>query len=342
MQYGVVLPIQGTNQGLDEFLSELIRESQVAEEAGFDAVFLPEFHQAKNGAVVSPALIGAAILQATSTLRFGTAVLAAPLHHPLRIAEDTLMLDWLSSGRFILGMGAGHQVADFAAYGVDHKSRTERFEEILHILGLCFAGEPFAHAGEFFEIKAEITPRPYSKPRPPIWLGAHGPVGIDRAARRSDLWLADPQRHIAIVARLAGHYRERCAVHGTSPKVGIFREAWVADGTESSLSEWTRSVMAVHRLYYNVGAYRPEFEPWATRSLPRSEFSFELLSPGRFLVGDGAQLRHTVEEWRKLTGAQYLALRFRQPQGPSHAATCEALRRFGHEVISATPRGEEG
>lgn len=54
MEYGVVLPIQGIGQSLDDFLGELLTESQVAEEAGFDAVFLPEFHQARNGAVVSP------------------------------------------------------------------------------------------------------------------------------------------------------------------------------------------------------------------------------------------------------------------------------------------------
>jgi alkanesulfonate monooxygenase SsuD/methylene tetrahydromethanopterin reductase-like flavin-dependent oxidoreductase (luciferase family) len=336
MEYGVVLPIQGIGQSLDDFLGELLTESQVAEEAGFDAVFLPEFHQARNGAVVSPTVVGAAILQATSTLRFGTAVLAAPLHHPLRIAEDALMLDWLSSGRFILGLGAGHQIADFLAYGVEHGTRTQQFEEILHILGLCFLGEPFSHDGDFFQIAAQITPRPYSEPRPPIWLGGHGSAGIDRAARFGDLWLADPQRHVEVVAGLAENYRKRCQVHGTSAAVGMFREAWITNGNESATAEWAESVVAVHRLYYNVGAYHPQFEPWAADSLPRSEVNFDLLSPGRFLVGDGEHLRHTVNQWRDLTGVQYLALRFRHPKGPSHEATCEALCRFGEEVISTT------
>ena len=341
MQYGVVLPIQGIGQSLDDFLGELITEAQVAEESGFDSVFLPEFHQAKDGAVVSPTVIGAAILQATSTLRFGTAVLAAPLHHPIRIAEDALMLDWLSSGRFILGLGAGHQIADFVAYGVDHGTRTEQFEEILHILGLCFSGKPFSHDGDFFQIEAEITPCPYSEPRPPIWLGGHGPAGIDRAARLGDLWLVDPQRHIEVVAELAENYRERCDVHATTPAVGMFREAWIASDHESAIKEWAESAVAVHRLYYNVGAYRPQFETWAKTSLSRSELTFDLLSPGRFLVGDGELVRRTVEQWRNLTGVQYLALRFRHPKGPSHEATCEALRRFGEEVISATSGSQE-
>ena len=148
MQYGVVLPIQAIGQSLDEFLGELITEAQVAEESGFDSVFLPEFHQARNGAVISPTVIGAAILQATSTLRFGTAVLAAPLHHPVRIAEDALMLDWLSHGRFILGLGAGHQITDFVAYGVDHGTRIEQFEEILHILEPCIRTDRAAASGD--------------------------------------------------------------------------------------------------------------------------------------------------------------------------------------------------
>jgi len=334
MQYGVVLPIQGIHQSLDDFLGELITESVVAEEAGFDAVFLPEFHQARHGAVISPMVVGAAILQATSTLRFGTAVLAAPLHHPVRIAEDALMLDWLSSGRFILGLGAGHLLADFLAYGIDHGTRTDRFEEILLILEHCFSGESFNYDGDFFQIEAEITPQPYSEPRPPIWIGSHGSAGIDRAARFGDLWLADPQRHVDVVAELAGSYRNQCEVHGTAPAVGMFREAWIGNECESATAEWSDAVVGVHRLYYNVGAYRPQFEPWAARPLSRSELNFDLLSPGRFLVGDGDSLRHTVSQWRQMTGVEYLALRFRHPKGPSHRATCEALRRFGEEVIT--------
>ena len=57
------------------------------------------------------------------------------------------------------------------------------------------------------------------------------------------------------------------------------------------------------------------------------------LGPGRFLYGSGDDIRATVEEWEELTGVEYMALRFRQPGGPGHEATLEALARFGAEVI---------
>ena len=59
----------------------------------------------------------------------------------------------------------------------------------------------------------------------------------------------------------------------------------------------------------------------------------DLVAPGRFLYGDGADLRAEIADWRERTGAEYLALRMRQPGGPGHEATLTALARFGEEVI---------
>ena len=78
MRFGVILPIQSKDARLDALWEELREEVAVAEDAGFDAVFLTEFHQARGGALVSPLLLGAGLLQGTSRLRFGSAVLATP------------------------------------------------------------------------------------------------------------------------------------------------------------------------------------------------------------------------------------------------------------------------
>ena len=118
MRFGVILPIQSKDAGLDVLWEELREEVATAEEAGFDAVFMTEFHQARGGAFVSPLLLGAGLLQGTTRIRFGTAVLATPLHHPVRLAEDLLMLDHITRGRVVLGMGIAHQVPDFQAFAV--------------------------------------------------------------------------------------------------------------------------------------------------------------------------------------------------------------------------------
>jgi alkanesulfonate monooxygenase SsuD/methylene tetrahydromethanopterin reductase-like flavin-dependent oxidoreductase (luciferase family) len=78
MRFGVVLPIQDTQERLDILLDQLRAEVRAADEAGFDAFFLPEFHQTRAGGVISPLLTGAAL------------------------AEDVAMLSWLTRGRALL------------------------------------------------------------------------------------------------------------------------------------------------------------------------------------------------------------------------------------------------
>lgn len=333
MKLGMVLPIQSLGADLAQLWEELREEVAVAEEAGFDAVFLPEFHQAHGGALVSPLLLGAGLLQGTTRIRFGSAVLATPLHHPVRLAEDVLMLDWMTRGRVILGLGIGHQVPDFEAYGIDRDARTTITEEVIAVLERCFAGEPFRFTGEHFTLSATVTPRPYSAPRPPIWMGAHSEGGLARAGRLADRWICDPQRSVDVVAGLAATYRHAAEAAGRTPKVALFREGWVGESRAECERVWAPHALSVHRLYYNVGVYHRRFEPWVDEVRDRADFTVDRLAPGRFLYGAADQVVETLQEWGATTGADYVALRMRHPGGPSHAETLQAIRRFGAEVV---------
>jgi len=342
MQFGLILPIQAQGVDLDRLWQELRAETAAAEAAGFDAVFLTEFHQARGGALVSPMLLGAALLQGTDRIRFGTAVLAAPLHHPVRVAEDLLMLDWISRGRVILGLGIGHQRQDFAAFGVPHAERAAVFEEFLDVLEACLQTRPFAHAGRYIRAEGAITPPPYTRPRPPIWIGAHGPRGLARAARRADRWICDPQRDVLTLARLAQHYRAECDSAGRPARIGLFREGWIGESRLECERVWGAHALAVHRLYFNVGTYRREYEPWVEKVRERKDFTFDLVARDRFLYGSGADILADLRYWSELTGADYVAVRMRQPGGPPHGAVLEAIERFGAEVIAPLAAQDEG
>lgn len=333
MRFGLVLPIQSAGDDLATLFEQLRTEVRAADEAGFDTVLMTEFHQARGGALVSPLLLGAGLLQGTTTVRFGTAVLATPLHHPVRLAEDITMLDHISRGRVVLGLGIGHQHPDFTLYGIDRAGRVSRTEEIVEILGRCFSGEPFDFHGEHFDLAGQVTPPARTQPRPPIWMGAHAPPGLERAARLADMWLCDPERDVDTVARLAETYRTEAARLGRPARVGLFREAWIGDSREECERVWVPHALQVHRLYYNVGVYLEEFEPWVTEVEDRADFTLERLAPGRFLYGDPEEVRDTVTDWCARTGADYLALRMRHPGGPGHEATLTAIRRYGEEVI---------
>lgn len=333
MRFGLILPIQAVGTPLDVLLDELREEVRAADRAGFDAFFLPEFHQARAGGVVSPALVGAALVEGTERIRVGQAVLAGPLHHPVRVAEDLVMLSWLTRGRALLGLGSAHLPADFALYGVDRAGRFARLREMLEVVRAAWSGAPFDVRGEHDRWTGHVTPAPYGGVAPEIWMGAHGPRGLELAAQQADLWLADPQRDVDAVAGLARRYADAAHAAGRTPRVGLFRDGWIGESRADCEARWLPHAMAVHRLYFNVGTYLPEFEPWVGEVATRADFTPERVAPGRFLYGSGADIRAELADWRARTGCEYVALRMREPGGPSHAETLEAIARFGAEVI---------
>lgn len=333
-RFGLVCPIQNRHADLGTLLRELEEEVLAAERAGFDAFFFPEFHQSRAGGVVSPLGIGAWLAARASTIRFGSLVLALPLHDPVRLAEEVVMLDWVSEGRVILGVGSAHMPPDFALYGRPRQQRQSIMDEALDVIDACFASEPFSYGGRHFERTGHVTPRPYTRPRPEIWIGAHGPRGLRRAARRADVWVCDPQRHIDVVASLADRYREAAEEAGRPARVALFREGWIAETRDEAERIWGPHPLKVHRLYFNVGVYLPEFEPWVDKIQGRDDLSLERLGPGRFLFGDPEEVRETARDWFVATGADYLAVRMRHPTGPTHEETLAAIELFGREVIT--------
>ena len=116
IQFGVMAnthPLPGAD--LTRMVDEVIAEAQHAERCGFDSFFLTEHHQEPAGYFPSPLPLAAAIAARTSTIRIGTGIAILPLYHPTRLAEDCAVIDIISKGRLILGVGQGYQEGDFAA-----------------------------------------------------------------------------------------------------------------------------------------------------------------------------------------------------------------------------------
>src|SRR5262245_18998388 len=129
IQFGVMSnnqPVPGTD--LPRMVEELIAEAKQAERCGFDSLFTNEHHQEPAGYFPSPPPLRAAIAARTTTIRLGTGIVVLPLYHPTRLAEDCAMLDIISRGRLILGVGLGYQEGDFAAYGLRVADRVSLFE----------------------------------------------------------------------------------------------------------------------------------------------------------------------------------------------------------------------
>jgi alkanesulfonate monooxygenase SsuD/methylene tetrahydromethanopterin reductase-like flavin-dependent oxidoreductase (luciferase family) len=188
MKVGVFLFHESRNPSADgQVIDEAIREAKLAEDEGMDAVFLVEHHFDGNCVYVDPPTFASALAMATNRIKIGFAVLQTSLYHPIRMAEQISLIDNLSKGRLIVGLGRGSLVNlhEYAGYEIDPDSAQERFEEIEQILLQCWTGEKVAHNGKYwnFEIPM-LRPRPYTKPYPPILRSVASEASLAAQARQ--------------------------------------------------------------------------------------------------------------------------------------------------------------
>ena len=200
------------------------------EALGFEAAGLPD-HFVDWTNPSSPwfeswtALTGLAA--ATTRLRLATCVTQIPLRNPAMFARQALTLDHVSNGRLEIGLGTG-LVGDpsYPMIGVpdwEPRERAARLGEYLEIVDRLLRDEVTSFAGEFYRVDgATMQPRPIQAPRPPITVGALGPVMMRHAARRADTWStmsfkASFDEQVAETHVRAALMDEVCAAAGRDP-----------------------------------------------------------------------------------------------------------------------------
>lgn len=177
----------GSERTFAQEYRDVIEMARLAETLGFDSVWVSEHHGSSDGYLPSLLPMLAALAAATERVQLGTGVILAPFHHPLRLAEDAAVVDQISEGRLILGLGLGWRDEEFRMFGLPANERVRRTSETVEILRKAWTGDRFSHDGRVFRFDdVLVTPRPAQDPGPPIYLGGMVEASIKRAGRLGD------------------------------------------------------------------------------------------------------------------------------------------------------------
>jgi alkanesulfonate monooxygenase SsuD/methylene tetrahydromethanopterin reductase-like flavin-dependent oxidoreductase (luciferase family) len=191
-------------------IEETLREARLTDELGYDVIWLAEHHFDGICAYVDPVSFAAALATATTRAKIGFAVAQMSLHHPIRFAEQMAVIDHLSKGRLIVGLGRGtaYNIYDFQGYGIDHTEAQGRFEEAEAIMFEAWKGEKFEHHGRYFDLKLPaLRPSPYTKPHPYVIRAAATEHGMLDIARRGRPFMMNVQSN-AVTAQRMELYRQ--------------------------------------------------------------------------------------------------------------------------------------
>lgn len=186
MKYGVIItggPVR-----------EQIELARAAEEAGWDGVFTWDgIHVGDTIEAHDPWVLMSAFAMATERVRIGAMIQPLARRRPWKVARETVTLDHVSNGRFVLCVGLGAvDDSGFARVGepIDRRTRAEKLDETLEILAGLWSGEPFGFEGRHYRFEPmRFVPRPVQRPRIPIWVVGAWPAerSMVRAARYDGL-----------------------------------------------------------------------------------------------------------------------------------------------------------
>ena len=191
-----------------------------AESLGYDVLVMPDH----LGDQLSPFAALATAAAATTRLRVGAFVFANDYRHPLILAREAATLDFLSGGRFEMGLGAGWMTGDYRQLGMTYDPaprRIDRLEEAIPLLKRLLAGETVTHRGEHYQLdRASVSMEPVQKPRPPLAIGGGGPRMLKLAAREAEI--------VGLVPGFDAHGRVRvreATETATAEKIALIRQA---------------------------------------------------------------------------------------------------------------------
>ena len=248
MKVGVYFDLRNpprSERSFSSLYSFALEMCEEAERLGADSVWTTEHHLFDDGYISQPLGFLAAVAARTKRVRLGTAIVIAPLHHAVEIAEQAALVDILSNGRLDLGLGAGYRIPEFELFGVELANRYTATDSRARKIRRMFA-------------ETQLTPPPVQS-RLPIWMGYQGPQGARRAGLLGESLLSTN-------AQLWEPYRAGLIEAGHDPAIGRMAGGLQAFVTNDPEQDWP--IVSEH-LRYQLDSYRRHMVEGTGQPVPR-------------------------------------------------------------------------
>ena len=295
---------------LGRFFEDRLRLIEAYDRAGFYGYHVAEHHATPLGVAPSPGVWLAAIAQRTRQLRFGALVYLLPLYHPIKLLEEICMLDQMSGGRLLLGVGRGISPIELRYYGLDPEKTPGMYAEALEVILRGMKGGTLTFEGKYYQYRdVPMEMEPLQRPHPPLWYGLGRAEAIPWAA----------QNRINIVGNLGGagmraltdRYRAEWAALGHAaedmPLMGSSRHVVVAQTEREALEvarrgydKWRTSFLKLWKMHNMM--------PVAHAVFPERFEDAE--AQGRAVAGTPDKVRDFLLHAADEGGLNYLLCRF--------------------------------
>lgn len=322
-------------------LRDTLDEIQLADELGFDSVWLAEHHFSKYGILGSPLNFGMAVAERTKNITIGTAVLVIPLHDPMRLAEDIAALDVLSQGRVTIGVGRGYNPREFEGMRVPLAESKGRYAETLEVVRLALSQEEFTFHGEFFHYdKVTTYPRPYTPGGPRILQGTVSPESFSERGAIGEAIITSPNfTPLGMMKKNFDLYRSAMESNGhdiSGYDLPFMQQVWCGNDKAGL----TQAAEAALNYYKSVGKVIPGSEQALEQERAYYEAvakNIDLLTLEQTLThggnfGSSQQVIETIEMLREQLGINHYIGWLRIPSLDRTEALA-SMERFATEVI---------
>ena len=334
LKFGIFDHLDGNDLPLGALFEARLRLLELAEGQGFYGYHLAEHHSTPLGHAGSPSVFLAVAIARTRRIRLGPLVYVLPLHHPLRLYEEVCMLDHLSGGRLMLGVGRGGALLEHQRYGVDPAQATAMYQEAFAVLMRAFESDVVDFNGKFYTFKDFVVQaKPVQRPHPPIWYGAPNADSIGWAVPRAInvVSLGPAARARAISDKYRKDWSELGRDAADLPMIGITRHIVVAD-SDGKAKDIARRAYPRWRAAMDYIWRRSNVEFTLKEIYPADFVSLERVGHG--VAGSPKTVRTYLENLEREAGVNYVLCQMTFGDMATDDAA-ESLTLFGRDVMPA-------